>query len=183
MNRKQITRRILERMTRRKALNLSAVKREDPDLVQAVYDVQPYWGWKAALHDAGIDYGDIRVEVLQSVECQICGKHLQALSNHLAVLHGITTVEYLDDYPNAELVSERLREQATGRLYTKPHPEFLQHWEPIYTREYVLDRINEYAQRDFWMDKETIGQIDCSLIAAARSYVDPDWDVCLRLIN
>ena len=183
MNRKQITRRILERMTRRKALNLSAVKREDPDLVQAVYDVQPYWGWKAALHDAGIDYGDIRVEVLQSVECQICGKHLQALSNHLAVLHGITTVEYLDDYPDAELVSERLREQATGRLYTKPHPEFLQHWEPIYTREYVLDRINEYAQRDFWMDKETIGQIDCSLIAAARSYVDPDWDVCLRMIN
>jgi hypothetical protein len=183
MNRKQITRRILERMTRRKALNLSAVKREDPELVQAVYDLQPYWGWKAALHDAGIDYGDIRVEVLQSVECQLCGKKFQALATHLYTIHGITSEEYLDEYPDAELVSERLREQATGRLYIKPHPEFLPHWEPIYTREYVLDRLNEYAKRDFWMDHETIGTIDCSLIGAARSYVEPNWDACLRMIN
>ena len=109
-----------ERMTRRKALNLSAVKREDAELVQAVYEVQPYLGWKAALHHAGIDYGDIRVEILQSVECKICGKHFQALSNHIYVIHGITSEEYRDEYPDAELVSERFREQATGRFEFVP---------------------------------------------------------------
>lgn len=183
MNRQYIIRKLRERYLHRMPLNISAVKRDDPKLVEAVYQVTPFWGWKTALEEAGIDYDKIRVEVLQTVECKICGEHFQQLSAHLMGIHEIQPEDYRETYPNAELVSEQRREQMTGSLRVKPHPEFLPHWEPIYTREYVLDRINTYAQEGFWMDVDTMTQIDVSLIAAARNYLGIDWDDSLRLIG
>lgn len=183
MNRTQIVRNIRQRHINRQPLNLSAVKRDDPRLVEAVYSVKPYWGWKAALAEAGIDYGEIRVEVRQFVECLICHKRFQALTSHLAKLHELTAEEYRDNFPEAELVSERMREQLTGNAHVPQHPDHLKHWEPIYTPEYVLDRLNEYAQQGFWMDSETINQIDCALIQAVRNYLEVDWDSALRQIG
>ncbi len=183
MNRTEVIRKIQSRYQRREALNLSAVKREDPNLVDAVYKIQPYLGWKGALEEAGITYKDIRVEIRETVECRICGKRLRLLNGHLVLTHHITPDEYRTEYPGAEFASEQLREEATGRVYVKPHQDFLKHWEPVYTREYVLDRLNEYAQQGFWMDMETIGQIDCGLVAALRNYVKTDWDGGLRLIG
>ncbi|TWT89224.1 MucR family transcriptional regulator [Neorhodopirellula pilleata] len=183
MNRTQILRRIRKRFTSRKPLNLSAVRRDEPDLIEAVYSLQPYLGWKGVLEEAGIKYGDIRVEVRENVECRICGKRLRLLNAHLTQTHGITPEEYRDDYPNAELASESLREELTGRLHNDPHPDFLEHWEPIYTREYVLDRLHEYARQGYWMNMESIGRIDCSLIAAVNHHVKMDWDSSLRAIG
>jgi len=183
MKRSDAIRKIRARYQRREPLNLSAVKREDPELVDAVYQIQPYMGWKGALEAAGISYGDIRVKIRETVECKLCGKRLMLLTRHLMQTHLITPDEYREEYPDAELASEQLREAMTGRLYVEPHPEFLKHWEPVYTREYVLDRLNEYARRGFWMDTETICQIDCGLVSALRSYVTTDWDECLRLIG
>lgn len=183
MNRSEVIRRIRKRHQRRDALNLSAVKREDPDLVDVVYQIQPYLGWKGALEEAGISYDDIRVKIRETVECKLCGKRLRLLNGHLMQKHLITPEEYREEYPDAELASEQLREEMTGRLQIEAHPEFLKHWEPIYTREYVLDRLNEYARRGFWMDMKTIGQIDCGLVAALRSHAKTDWDEGLRLIG
>lgn len=183
MKRTQIIRAIRERYVRRQALNLSAVKREDAKLVRAVYAVTPFWGWKGALADAGISYDQIRTEVRETVECRICGHRFQLLNAHLMGVHEITPEEYREEYPRAELCSEALRERMTGRHYVKQHAEFLPHWEPIYTREYVLDRLYEYAQRDFWMDVETMSQIDCSLVSAVRSHLKVSWDDALRRIG
>ena len=183
MNRTQILRKIRRRHVQRQPLNLSAVKRDDPQLVEVVYETKPYWGWKSALAEAGIDYADIHVEVRQSVECLICGKHFQALATHLITQHEYTPEDYLASFPDAELVSERLREKITGANHVPEHPDHLKHWEPIYTPEYVLDRLNEYAQQGFWMDCETINQIDCALIQAVRKFLGIDWDNALRRIG
>ncbi len=183
MKRTEIIRKIRKRYVSREPLNLSAVKREDPDLVDAVYAIEPYLGWRDALEEAGIGYGDIRVELRATVECRLCGKHLEMLNGHLTQTHGITPDEYREEYPDAQFASEQLREAMTGRLYNNPHPDYLQHWEPIYTREYVLDRLHEYARQGFWMDMESIGQIDCSLVAAVGHYAEMDWDDSLRAIG
>lgn len=183
MRRSEIIRKIRQRHIRRKPLNLAAVKREDSDLVEAVYAIQPYLGWKGAVEEAGIDYADIRVELRGTVECRLCGKEFRFLNGHLTQTHQISPQEYLEEFPDAEFACEQIREAMTGRLHGDPHPDFLAHWEPIYTREYVLDRLYEYAQRGFWMDMKTIAEIDCSLVAAVGHYVMLDWDASLRLIG
>ncbi len=183
LNRSEIIRRIRKRYQRRDALNLSAVKREEPELVDAVYLVQPYLGWKGALEEAGISYEKIRVYIRETVECQLCGKRFQLLIGHLMQVHLITPQDYREQYPGAELASEQFRAAKTGRVYVESHPEFIKHWEPIYTREYVLDRLNEYARRGFCMDSDTMYRIDCALVAAVRNYVKTDWDDGLRLIG
>lgn len=183
MNRTQIVHCIRQRFVKRKPLNLSAVKRDDPQLVEAVYAVQPYWGWRAALTDAGIDYDSIRVELRQTVECHICGKRYHLLPVHLIKTHEITSEDYLESYPGAELVSEELRENMTGVAITPRHPDFIEHWEPIYTPEYVLDRLNAYAEQGYWMERENIHKIDCTLIFAISKYLNIDWDTALRRIG
>ena len=183
MNRKQIIKAIRQRFAQRMALNLSAVNRDDPKLVRAVYRITPYWGWKSALTDAGITYDKIGVEVLESVECRLCGNCFQLLNGHLLKGHHITPTEYLAEFPNAELCSEAVRERMTGRFIVTPHPDFLPHWEPIYTPEYIFDRLHGYAQGEFWMDSDTLSLIDGSLIAAIRDHLDISLDDALRRIG
>ncbi|TWU43911.1 hypothetical protein Q31b_14430 [Novipirellula aureliae] len=184
MNRKQVIQTIRRLHRRCEPLNLSAVKRDHPELVSAVYAETPYWGWKAALADAGLTYDKIRIYVRETTECRVCGRRFQNLTVHLRSAHEMSTEDYREEYPDAELVSERLREKLTGNSKRPPHPEFIPHWEPIYTAEYILDRINEYAMRGFWMDYETMTTIDCSLVGVFKIFLDPmSWDDVLRRID
>lgn len=73
MNRAEVLKAIRQRHANRQPLNLTAVKRDAPELVEAVYAVEPYWGWKQALSDAGLSYEKIRIEVLEAVVCELCG--------------------------------------------------------------------------------------------------------------
>jgi len=58
----------IERLhARRESLNITAVKRNHPDLIKRVYRVRPFWGWKRALEDAGLDYSTINTELLTSI--------------------------------------------------------------------------------------------------------------------
>jgi hypothetical protein len=57
---------------RREPLNILAVKRRQPKLIQAVYRITPYLGWKQALAEAGLTYKDINVEYDDKVTCAIC---------------------------------------------------------------------------------------------------------------
>jgi hypothetical protein len=68
-----ILNKIKELYHRREPLNIAAVKRRRPKLLSRVYSIRPFWGWKRALQDAGIDYSWIKVELLDTVRCQICG--------------------------------------------------------------------------------------------------------------
>src|SRR5438105_14626626 len=87
---------------RRMPLNISAVKRSHPKLMERVYAVRPYWGWKRALEDAGLSYAKINTELRDYVDCQICGRDLGVLTYHLISQHQITPEEYRQEYPEAE---------------------------------------------------------------------------------
>src|SRR2546425_159298 len=88
---------------RRAPLNISAVKRSHPKLIERVYAVRPFWGWKRALEDAGLSYAKINTELRDYVDCKICGRDLGALAFHLITQHNILPQDYVREYPNSEL--------------------------------------------------------------------------------
>lgn len=121
---------------RNEPLNITAVKRRHLELMKAVYAIKPYWGWKKALEAAGLNYSDIRVELQDYCECKICHAEKQQLNNHLRKAHGVEVEEYWADYPGAEVTSEEM----TAR-FSRMNSKDLPHWEPLWTAEYVLDRL------------------------------------------
>jgi hypothetical protein len=155
-------------------MNLSAVKRRHPDLLARVFAVRPFWGWKQALADAGIDYGQIRVELGETVRCELCGREMDFLGTHLPVRHGLTPAEYLARFPGADLSSDtRLAKQR--REGTSPT---LPHWEPFYTREYLLDRIAAYHRAGYPIGRGQLARFDIAL--THRSYrMGIDWNELL----
>jgi hypothetical protein len=108
-SRKSIARRIRNLHRRRVPLNLPAVKRSHPALVKAVYSVRPFWGWKSALEPSGVEYSEIRKRLEDEVRCWLCGKMLGCLPVHLKAVHSIDGDGYLQDHPDAEVVSESFR--------------------------------------------------------------------------
>lgn len=54
--------------SRRKPLNIAAVKKYHPELIRQVFEIKPFWGWIQALRDAGIDYSQINTELDEFVE-------------------------------------------------------------------------------------------------------------------
>src|SRR5690606_666833 len=137
MRKKTVLTALRRRYADRQPLNLSAVKRDQPDLVAAVYAATPYWGWKQALADAGLSYQSIQIEVRETIRCELCGKSFRSLTGHLPV-HEIDGDDYHAQFPGAELVCESLRESMTGPR-EEPPAGWLPHWEPFLTPEYVLD--------------------------------------------
>src|SRR5256885_5069998 len=93
--RKALIREIQRLHARREPLNISAVKRNHPKLIEQVYGVRPCWGWKRALEEADLDYSKINIEYRDYVTCEICGRDFGALSYHLISLHNVTPEDYL----------------------------------------------------------------------------------------
>lgn len=150
---------------RKEPLNINAVKRRHPELIKAVYAVKPFWGWKEALKDAGIDYRKIKIELLDYYVCDLCGKPCRNLANHLILKHDVRPDEYLMDYPEADLQSEQLRAGKTG--YNNPP---IRHWEPVWSPEYVLDRISEYRRQGYTMCVHKFQYTDIGLVMAAKRF-------------
>lgn len=181
---RKILQAIQQRYVARQPLNLTAVKRDDPDLVRQVYSQRPYWGWKAALADAGLSYDQIRIEIRQYVICQLCGKRYIALPTHLLTMHEIEPREYLEEYPGSELVSEQFRANLMRSRRKHYCPDFLPHWEPVYSTEYLLDRLHEYAERGYYVNHDNLLQIDSALPSTLLRYAKLDnWDDAIRAID
>jgi hypothetical protein len=121
-------------------LNLHAVKRRRPDLIERVYAVRPFWGWWQAVADAGLDYSELQVELEETVTCRICGYTGFQLNAHLGRRHGVSSAEYRQQYPGAEIASELRR----ARMKKEGGNHLLPHWEPLYSDEYMMDRAYRY---------------------------------------
>ena len=181
---RQILQAIRQRYVARQPLNLTAVKRDDPDLVRQVYSQRPYWGWKAALADAGLSYENIRIEILQYVICQLCGKRYCVLARHLRTMHEIEPREYVEEYPGAALVSEQFRVNQMRSRKKNDCPDWLPHWEPVYSAEYLLDRLHEYAERGYYVNYDNFQQFDSPLPSTLLHYAKLDnWDDAIRAID
>ncbi len=178
--RKSVIREIRQLHARREPLNISAVKRNHPDLIERVYAVRPFWGWKRALEDAGLDYSKINSELLDYIDCKICGKDLGALSYHLVSQHQITPEEYRQEYPGAAIVCETIRAAISRRK--QRHRPVLQRWEDIWSPEYVLDRMAELHRRKFPLNFDWSKEHESALAdKAIRDF--GSWDEALRRIG
>lgn len=156
-----------------RALNLTAVKREVPELVAEVFSMRPYWGWRRAIEAAGLRYDWIPVSLEDTVECLVCGRHLRLLSGHLAAEHGLTRGEYQTEFPGAYCLSETLRALRTRCPATVPH------WEPIWSAEYVLDRIRYLHDAGTNVNADSVDVIDPTLLDAGRKFWGT-WDRALE---
>ncbi len=158
-------------------LNITAVKRRHPELIRAVYAVKPFWGWTQALKDAGINYAKIKIELQETINCELCDKPKRNLANHLIIKHEVKPDEYLIDYPDSELICE---DQRANQLRKAAPP--VPHWEPCWSREYIMDRTAEYHRRGYPMHNGKFGDIDNSLIMAATRYLG-GWKEALIAIG
>ena len=96
---RKIVRGIRELHKAEEPLNITAVKRRHPGLIKAVYRVKPFWGWRCALRDAGIDDPAVGAALRDYVSCRICRARMASLLSHLYWVHGIDCEEYHTEYP------------------------------------------------------------------------------------
>jgi len=110
-----------------------------------------------------VRYAEIKVALSRQVECRLCGEHFGAISYHLRRVHGCSVTEYRQDYPGAQVMDEYrcasiMKHGNTGRGRVKHL--LLPHWEPVWSPEYVLDRINEFHRRGFDVNYKAIYRRD-----------------------
>lgn len=114
-------------------LNISAVKRHHPKLLEQVMSLKHFRGWRKALEAAGLSYKKIRIELLDHCTCAICGEKLVTLAAHLRAKHGMSKEQYRKEFPGEETNSDVMRAEKTDALRKPPH------WEPVWSREYLID--------------------------------------------
>lgn len=160
-------------------LNISAVKRRWPALMEAVYARKRYWGWKQALTDAGIAYSDIKVELLDYLTCQICGESFQNVGSHINLMHETSGDDYHLEYLGSELACETLR---LIRSVPSKGTRALPHWEPIWTPEYVLVRLHAYHLQGTALNMTSIANLDRSISHQAVKH-HGSWDRAIEKIG
>ena len=114
-------------------LNISAVKRRHPKLLETVMSLKHFRGWRKAIEAAKLSYGKIHIELMDHCVCAICKEKLSTLDAHLRFRHRMTREKYLRKFPGAELLSDVARAERTDSLRQAPH------WEPVWSREYLID--------------------------------------------
>lgn len=176
LSKQQIIAKIRRLFLRREPLNLSAVKRRHPELVERVYALRPFWGWKQALEEAGVDYSNVNVELQDHCTCLICGAEAAILTSHLRGSHGLTPVEYRAEFPGAEIMAETIR---AARMRAKAA---VPHWEPVWSLEYVLDRLWVFHQRGWSLNNIEIQRRERSMFSFI-AHQGLRWDEVLRSLG
>lgn len=175
--RQEIIRTIKVLYRRGQPLNIHAVKRLHPELLARVYSVRPFWGWAQAIRAAGVDYKRIRIQLLETVTCQICGKEFRHLTTHLPRVHEVSTDEYKLSFPGEYLHSESLRASRSDSMFSQ-NP-LMKHWEPLWSEEYILDRMHEYYRQGIPLNEKFIYTRDRAFESVARKYFK-NWHYALR---
>lgn len=141
-------------------LNLSAVTAECPELLAGLYDPASFAGWRETLERAGLSYESIVIVPQIEVACLHCGHRDARIDRHLIGAHGLYTMEYRREFPEAEVFSEETRMRQMGRRYGKVSKQIVPHWEPAWSLRYALDRLHHYHRlglpmnRAYWTKHE-----------------------------
>ncbi|MCI0414924.1 hypothetical protein L0222_19280, partial [bacterium] len=147
-----------------------------PELIKRVYSIKPFWGWAKAIAAAGLDYAKINTELLETLPCPFCGKELVNLCFHLRV-HEITVHDYRTEYPGEPMLSEEMCSRISRAL--RRQDRLVPHWEPIWSAEYVLDRIHELWRRKVPLNSGYIDKKQKHLLYASSKFFK-SWDGALR---
>ena len=87
-----------------------------------------------------------------------------ALTAHLWAKHGMTEEKYRRKFPNESLISERMRAEKTEALRRPPH------WEPVWSREYIVDYLIYKQERGEDLSPWFIYRYESALHANAKKY-------------
>ncbi len=121
-------------------------------------------GWRKAIEAAGLSYKKIRMELLDHCVCAICGAKLLTLDVHLRSQHNISKKQYLNRYPNEETVADSVRQERTGSLRRAPH------WEPVWSREYLIDYLIYKHERGEDLSPWVVYQKESAIHANIKKY-------------
>jgi hypothetical protein len=111
-------------------LNLHAVMRERPDLLEQAFALPTPRGWRRCLVDAGVDPYKIAHAYKEVASCAICGFTCPVLGTHLKSCHGTTGEEYIQEFgPDCELSSESFR----ATKFAAGPVAGIAHWEGIWS--------------------------------------------------
>lgn len=167
---------IRSRATTEQPLNLHAVGRERPDLLEQAFALPTPRGWRKCLIDAGVDPYKIVHAYQENVSCAICGFSFSVLGTHLKVRHGVTGEEYLQEFgPNCELSSESFR----ATKFAAGPVAGIAHWEGIWSRHYVVDWIIRLHEEGHDVNYQNLIDIGSSLGNAGRELFG-SWDAALQ---
>ena len=173
---KEMTKWIRSQAAKGEALNLHAVMRERPDLLEQAFGGPSPRGWRRSLIDAGVNPYKIVHQYEDHVECAICGSSSSVLGSHLKLCHGITGDEYKEEFgPDCELSSESFR---AAKFSAKPIAG-IAHWEGIWSRYYVVDWIIRLHDEGRDLNYHSLHE-DGKLLAFAGWYQFGSWDAALR---
>jgi hypothetical protein len=173
---KEMTKWIRSKAAKGQALNLHAVMRERPDLLEQAFGGTSPRGWRRSLIDAGVDPYKIELEYEDHVNCAMCGQSYKAIVRHLSYCHGMTVDDYQNDYgQECELLSESCRVNLT-RL--RPIVG-IAHWERLWSSEYVIDWILLLRDKRIPLNHEYIQKNGMALTQQARKRFG-SWDDALR---
>lgn len=164
---------IRRRHRERRPLNISAMRRELPALLDEVFAMRPFWGWRKALEASGLRYEEIVVEVEEKVVCLNCGAERRTLGTHNRKVHHLEPGEYAMEFPWASLMSESLRARRM-----EPAP-LVPHWEPAWSAEYVVDRIRHLHDLGYPVNSQWMSDNHKLLTSAADNWVG-SWEEALR---
>lgn len=164
---------------KREPLNISAAKRNHPELLKAAFQIKPFLGWKGALNAAGISYDDINTEIEDYIVCEICGKDFEVLPMHLIHHHEMSGGDYKEAYPGLNLTSELVRSKISP---INRGMKLFPHWEPAWSAEYTLDRLAECKIRKFPMNYSWMAGKEKALATQALRVFET-WDKALLKIG
>lgn len=85
------------------------------------------------------------------VVCKICGRQFETLSSHMNRAHGITIKDYLEQYPNSQIISEEYREKQSKAMSRRNRSlEF---------SEYISERNRENWKLKDYREKQVLSMI------------------------
>jgi hypothetical protein len=145
-------------------LNLSAVRRHHPDLLQQVMTLKHFRGWRKAVEAAGLSYRELHTELLDHCVCALCGEELLVLNGHLLAKHGVTEEQYCRKFPNETTMADKMRAAKTGALRRAPH------WERLWSREYLIDYLIYKHERGENLSPWTLYRREPAVHANAKKY-------------
>ncbi|MEO8197859.1 MAG: hypothetical protein ABI689_14175 [Thermoanaerobaculia bacterium] len=157
-------------------LNITAVRRSAPEILQTAFAIRPFWGWRRAIEAAGLSYDRIAIELLDFVRCEDCGWTRRSLTLHLWKQHGFEAGDYLREYPGAQVHAETMRARLLSSVGFAPH------WEPLWSDEYVLDRVSCYGENGASLNVKSVTQADSALVGMAKLRFG-SWDEVLRRLG
>lgn len=173
---------IKERFKTHQPLNLSAVEAECPDLLEGLFEPTEFIGWRATLEEAGLSYDNIMVFPSIEVKCEICGFSAEKIDDHLRNTHGITSKEYRQEFPFAEIISEKVRAAKMGHKQGKKSKSIMPHWEPAWSPKYFLDRLFTCHKNGFPLNYSYYAKNESGMAAYGRK-IFGTWDNAVQQIG